>query len=47
MAPEMVEGKKYNHLVDVWSIGVLAYTLLCGFLPFDGNNEAETKVSRY
>jgi len=40
-APELVSGLQYlGSEADIWSMGVLLYALLCGFLPFDDENIA-------
>ena len=39
-APEMVTGRKYGGMsVDIWSSGIVLYTMVCGFLPFEDDNQ--------
>eukprot|EP00571_Detonula_confervacea_P004744 CAMPEP_0172313412 /NCGR_PEP_ID=MMETSP1058-20130122/20156_1 /TAXON_ID=83371 /ORGANISM="Detonula confervacea, Strain CCMP 353" /LENGTH=416 /DNA_ID=CAMNT_0013027057 /DNA_START=19 /DNA_END=1266 /DNA_ORIENTATION=- len=38
MAPELLEGS-YDRSCDLWSIGVIAYVLLSGRPPFNGNSD--------
>ena len=38
-SPEMVSGKKYNgFLIDIWSTGIILFAMICGYLPFEDNN---------
>ncbi|MCC6749206.1 MAG: serine/threonine protein kinase [Deltaproteobacteria bacterium] len=38
MSPEMIEGKPVDRRADLFAMGVVLYRLLCGCLPFDGDN---------
>lgn len=37
-APEVMEQKGHGKPVDMWSMGVITYTLLCGYSPFRSEN---------
>lgn len=38
MAPEVFSRKPYTEKCDMWSCGVAMYALVCGDVPFDGDN---------
>ncbi|KAJ3389432.1 hypothetical protein HDU84_008764 [Entophlyctis sp. JEL0112] len=41
MAPEVILKSGHGKSVDLWSIGVMTYFLLCGYTPFDGQGSSE------
>ncbi len=45
VAPEVLKQKSYGREVDIWSIGIITYLLLCGCLPFD-DEKSEKEIVR-
>ncbi|KAH9246213.1 hypothetical protein BASA81_016247 [Batrachochytrium salamandrivorans] len=41
VAPEIISGKSYGASVDVWSVGVITFILLCGYPPFYSANQKD------
>ncbi|KAL7542239.1 hypothetical protein ACHAWF_007123 [Thalassiosira exigua] len=41
IAPEVLR-RRYDRSCDLWSVGVIAYILLCGYPPFNGTNSEQT-----
>jgi eukaryotic-like serine/threonine-protein kinase len=45
MAPEQVEGREVDARADIWALGVIAYEMLAGRLPFGGSTVPATAMA--
>ncbi|KAI9013768.1 kinase-like domain-containing protein [Phycomyces nitens] len=41
VAPEVLMKKGYGTPIDMWAVGVITYTLLCGYQPFQAEDQME------
>jgi len=44
MAPEVMRGHGYGTEVDIWSLGVMLFEFVCGYLPFADELDEPTEV---
>jgi calcium/calmodulin-dependent protein kinase I len=44
ISPEVVEGQPYDKAVDMWSLGVIVYILLCGYPPWKNPPERAAQL---
>lgn len=42
LAPEVVNRKGFERRSDIWAIGVIAFSLLYGYKPFEADDEKTT-----
>ncbi|XP_668097.1 CDPK2 protein-related [Cryptosporidium hominis TU502] len=42
-APELLKGETFSYSLDVWSVGVIMYSVITGRHPFSGRSRAETR----
>ncbi|KAI8145046.1 kinase-like protein [Fennellomyces sp. T-0311] len=46
LPPEIVQGRSHTEKVDLWSLGILLYEMLCGKPPFEEEDSYETTYKR-
>ena len=44
MAPETLSGKGYSFPVDLWSLGIVLYEFIAGFVPFGEDAEDPMEI---
>lgn len=47
LSPEQISGDKGDHRVDIYALGVLAYEIVTGRLPFEGTSTTAAMMKRF
>jgi serine/threonine protein kinase len=45
MAPELIQGKPYDKSIDLYALGVIAFEMFSGVLPWDGADPRQVLIS--
>jgi eukaryotic-like serine/threonine-protein kinase len=45
MAPELIQGKPFDKSIDLYALGVIAFEMMAGFLPWDGSDPRQILLS--
>lgn len=46
MAPEIIQGKGYSFLIDLWALGICMFEFQCGYVPFGEEEEDPYEIYR-
>jgi len=44
-APEVIQKFNYTNTIDIWSMGIILFFLVCGYLPFNDKNNNVNKIA--
>ena len=43
MAPEVMQSQGHDTSADIWSLGILMYSMVLGYYPFEGDTREKLK----
>ena len=44
-SPELIKGDEYDGFkIDIWCCGIILYVMVCGFMPFEGDDDDDNKI---
>ncbi len=44
MAPEIMQGRRYDAKADLWSVGMILYECVVGKTPFRGRSQVSADI---